>query len=233
MPEATKQFVKSCLQFCGPLSGQFLFTRACKTIFYHIPFPSSPLWFAFYLARFKGLQGLYNCNNVPPDAAPLAYGVYMCVKGALGGQRRATDTHTYRAGAKGVWLWTRNNPNMNNTLFVRLAKRPLVSGEVGVAGTEIQEVGGGWVGPSPNGTVTTVMTAVLRQAALRTIWMFHSLWRAKSQDGAYKTTGCEEKGEPRRGIEPTPSAYQPTALPLGQPSTENEAIVENALLITG
>ena len=31
-----------------------------------------------------------------------------------------------------------------------------------------------------------------------------------------QTTTIEEEGEPKRGIEPMSSAYQPSALPLGQ-----------------
>ena len=40
--------------------------------------------------------------------------------------------------------------------------------------------------------------------------------RAKVIRQCLQTTTSEEKGKPKRGIEPSWSAYQPEALPLGQ-----------------
>ena len=46
------------------------------------------------------------------------------------------------------------------------------------------------------------------------VWQVEEFTRPVSE-----TTTSEKKGEPKRGMEPTSSAYQPTALPLGQISS--------------
>ena len=64
-------------------------------------------------------------------------------------------------------------------------------------------------------TVTTRMTSALRGAAMRAILMFHNnIVRDKVTRQCPQTTTFEVKAEAdsNRG----PSAYQPTALPLGQ-----------------
>ena len=49
-----------------------------------------------------------------------------------------------------------------------------------------------------------------------------------------QTTTFDDKGEPKRGIEPMSSAYQPNALPLGQTGSHpKDDIVSSSLLQGG
>ena len=49
-------------------------------------------------------------------------------------------------------------------------------------------------------------------------------FRGKVTRQCPQTPAFEEKGEPKRGMEPTPSAYQPDALPLGHSGSLDQGL---------
>ena len=71
-------------------------------------------------------------------------------------------------------------------------------------------------------TVTTRMIPALRWAAMRAILMFHDCEGQSLDRQCPQTTNFEEKGEPKRYRTEVLTAYQPTALPLGQTGSQNK-----------
>ena len=58
---------------------------------------------------------------------------------------------------------------------------------------------------------------------MRAILIFHSLWGTKSQDSVHRPQLLKRKDrEPKRGIEPKSSIYQPDALPLDQTGSRSK-----------
>ena len=79
--------------------------------------------------------------------------------------------------------------------------------------------------PTPHSAlaVTTTVICALRWAAMRAILIFHSLWGTKSQDSVHRPQLTKTKDrEPKRGIEPKSSIYQPDALPLDQTGSRSK-----------